>query len=121
MKKACIYEIGNQGKFSYLVIKKEGHLLKWIDKLLYDSFGHLGDIDKEEYLDSKGDLVIKNKTIHSFVDKHETFINANARIDIYYGKNKVFVTIITTLENRKNLMDNLERMSVFKECNHNHE
>lgn len=115
MKKAYICEIGNVGKFNYLVIEKERHFLKWIDKLLYDSFGHLGDIDKEEYVNNKGDLVIKNKNIYSLVDRHESYENMNVRVDIYYGKNKVFITLITTLICRKEFLKKLARVSMFKE------
>lgn len=115
MKKVKILGIGNEGKFNYIIVRKQENFFEWLGKVMYNSFEAMPDVDKEEYINKNDKFVFKKKDIRKYIDKHESFEAEGARIDIFYGKENVFISIIASLKNRKKLMDNLEKYSEFAE------
>ena len=113
INKIKILGIGNKEKYNYIIIKKNKHFFKWLYNILQNAFDYVPDLDKEEYIDKNNKFISKKKNITNYFDKHESHEFNNARIDIFYGKEKIFLTIITSLKNRKKIMDNLEKYSEF--------
>lgn len=115
MIKAKIFGMGNEGKFTYIIVEKNKMFFQWLSKLLYESF-EIYDVDTVDYENKKGQWVTKKKRIRDFTDKHETY-KGNARVYIFYGKKKVFITFNnTSLSNRQKFMKILNEISVWKEA-----
>lgn len=117
MDKVKITGIRNKDKFNYLIVKKRKSFFEWLCNVLYNSFESVPDVDVKEYVDYNDKFVSNKKKIKDYTDKHEIYEadSRDTRIDIFYRKNKVFLTIQTSLEKREKLMDNLEKYSNFVE------
>lgn len=114
MEKVRITGIGNQDEFNFLIAEKNKDFFEWLGKVMYNSFEAMPDV--VTYLDDEDNYEKeKKKKIENYTDWHESFEAEGARIDIFYGKEKVFITVITSLKNREKLMGNLEKYSEFVE------
>lgn len=114
MDKMTITALGNAGSYNYFIIKKEQKFWRCLGGWLYKSFPgkHFCDID--QYADSEDGYKQKKKKIENYEDTHEGYVNNDEmRIDAFFGKRRIFFVVITSLENRKRLMDNLDRYAVI--------
>jgi hypothetical protein len=114
MSKPKIYASGNEtlkGEFnvSYYIFQKDESFLDWLAKLLIEVI-EIEDgewqakfiIDREE--DAQGGLVEKGiyqKNVNKMVDVHEKYFNKGQRVDVFYGKERVYVTLRKSREIRK--------------------
>ena len=115
MKKLKICGMGNEDKFNYLILDKNPSFFDILSSLLYKAF-EIGDdsIVYDEYMNKNDDFVRRKKNINNFVDKYERFKNKQARVEIFYGKRKIFISVYTSLEKRKKFLDLLEDVSIWK-------
>lgn len=114
MEKPKIYASGNEtlkGEFnvSYYIFEKDESFLDWLGRLLVEVF-EIEDgewqakfiVEKEE--DERGVWIEKGvyqKDIHKMIDLHEKYFNKGERVDVFYGKNRVYVTLRKSREIRK--------------------
>jgi hypothetical protein len=113
MKKVKILGVGNQGKFNYLILEKNNDFLKWLSAILLTGLGINDDVMYYEYV-NKSKRIRRKKNIMRMIDEHESYQDEKSMVEVFYGKNKVFMSIYTSLENRKKLMDELYHLSVWK-------
>ena len=115
IKKLKILGIGNENEFNYLIIKKEKNFFELIEEWIYKSFPgeYFSDISK--YSDEKNNYEPKKKNIKDYEEVHESYGKEGIRFDAFFSETKIFLTIYTSLENRKKLMDNLEEYCEFFE------
>ena len=113
MNKLQILSIGNEDEFNYLIINKNKNFFELIEKWLYKSFPgeHFSDIST--YDDENDNYRCKKKNIKNYKEIHENYGKEGLRIDAFFGKNKIFVTIYTSLEKRKAMMNTLEEIADF--------
>lgn len=116
MKKQKILGLGNHGTFNWILVKKDSNFFEWLNKVLTESFGQISpDISFYDLIKKNEKMVTKKKKIDDYTDIHEHYdAEDDARIDLFYGKNKIFLTIMTSLENRSAFMKNLELYSDFE-------
>ena len=116
--KPTIYTAGNEtlkGEFnvSYYIFEKDNSFLDWLGKLLTEVFEvQYGEQLAKFIINRKdteeGDWVedeILIKEIDKMIDLHEKYENKGERIDIFYGKNRVYVTLRKSQEIRKKFAD----------------
>jgi hypothetical protein len=117
MKKIKVLGIGNKEEFNWIIVKKDKDFFEWLNKVLTESFGHVSpDVNFYDRITVKNKVVTKKKEIEYYADLHEYYdAEDKTRIDLFYGKEKVFITILASLDNRKRLMENLEKFSEFEE------
>lgn len=101
-----IYATGNEtlrGEFntSYYIFEKDNSFLEWLGKLLTEVF----DIDDGEQQakfiinrkDTEGEDWVEDeiliKEIDKMIDLHEKYENKCERVDVFYGKDRVYVTL----------------------------
>ena len=113
MRKAKICAVGNEGRFNYIILDKNKDFFDWLALLLFESFG-VYDVQKYEAADKKGNWVTRKKQIRNFTDKHESYTSKKARVDVFYGKKKVFIAFNTSLSGRAKFMEVLNKISVWK-------
>ncbi len=113
MIKAKILGMGNDGIFNYIIVNKNKSLFKWMSKLFRDSL-EIEFYEYDEYKNKKGEWTTRKRRMEEFTDKHESYGNKKAEIDIFYGKNKIFIMLRTSLEARKKLMKVLDKISSWK-------
>jgi hypothetical protein len=112
--KAKIYATGNENiknaNISYYVLEKDKYFLDWLSKLLRNILDL--DSEKAKFILIPGDTNKSNsqdkiyeKEVKKMIDIHEKYGEGNERADIFYGKNKVFLTIRTSKDKRKKLSD----------------
>ena len=115
MKKIKICGIGNEGKFNYLILEKNLDFFEILSKILYEAFEiHDDSIRYNEYVNKKDKFVRRKKNIKTFIDKYERFQNEKARVEVFYGKNKIFMSVYTSIPSRKKFMKILEKISIWK-------
>ena len=115
MLKARIIGMGNECNFNYVIVRKNKDFFKWLSTLLKDSFDISYGVEYEEpHEDKNGGWINRKKQIRYFVDKNETYRDKKSRIDIFYGKDKVFITINTSLSKRRKFIENLKKISIWK-------
>jgi hypothetical protein len=116
-KKMKILGIGNSHEFNYLIIKKEEGFFEWLNELLVRSFGAISpDIVYYEEIKKGEKMVSVKKDIKKIVDIHEFYdSDAGVRVDLFFGKNKVFMTFCCSPERRKRFMYVLDGISEFQE------
>jgi hypothetical protein len=117
MKKIKVLGIGNKEEFNWIIVKKDKDFFEWLNKVLTESFGSISpDIDFYDQITVKDKVVTRKKKIEDYTDLHEYYdAEGNTRMGLFYGKEKVFMTVFTSLKNRKKLMENLEKFSEFEE------
>jgi hypothetical protein len=113
MKKLKIIGMGNQDNFSYFFLNKQDNFFELLSKILYESFD-MRVIEYDEYENKKGKWVTKKKSIRNYTDKHEHHENKETRIDTFFGKNKIFVTLHASPRNRKKFVKSLNKYSNWK-------
>ncbi|MBI2583302.1 MAG: hypothetical protein HYW25_01420 [Candidatus Aenigmarchaeota archaeon] len=121
--KATILGAGNADAFNYLIVRKNKHFFPWLKTFFEMAFGYGGMVDVK-YSDYKEgeDIDTVEKKVEDFVDRHESYTGATrehihqtgTRIDIFYGKDKVFIVILTNPENRQRFLKVLKKISVWK-------
>jgi nucleoid-associated protein YejK len=104
-----IYATGNEtlkGEFniSYYIFEKDKTFLDWLSKLLVEVFEIQNGEQKAKFIVKEKDRGIEEvyiKDINKMVDLHEKYSNKNDKIDIFYGNNKIYVTLRKSKEIRK--------------------
>jgi len=91
-KKIIMYGIGNQNKFSYYIFEKSQKSFETLAKLFCKLLGSSWDIYTEEH---HGRNTSKKIFVKNLIDKHDTTYTASGknRLDLFYGKNKMFISI----------------------------
>jgi HSP20 family molecular chaperone IbpA len=108
-----IYATGNEtlkGEFniSYYIFEKDSSFLDWLGELLEKVLEIENGKNLAKYIvkekDDEGNWVseeIYAKEIQKMIDLHEKYENKGERIDIFYGKNRIYVTFRKSREMRK--------------------
>ena len=118
MGKPTIYASGNEtikGEFSisYYIIEKDKKFLDWLGKFLEKILEiKEGDnkakfIFKTEYDENEKPIkdLLYAKEINKMIDFHEHYEDKESRIDIFYGKNRIYLTVRTSREKREKTGD----------------
>ena len=117
VNKTTILGMGNQGNLNYLIVKKEEDFFNWLKELFSsiekDTRGK--DVTINEFIDKNEKFVGKKKNIKKFTDIHEYYNMGGIRFDIFYGSKKVFIAFNCSINQRKKLMDKLDKISKFTE------
>ncbi len=103
--------------YAYIIVRKNKNFFNWLCEAMYNSFENMPDIDREEYIDKNDKFISKKKDIDNYIDWHESYEANDNRAGIFYGKEKIFINIITNLKFCKILMDNLGKYSKFVKFN----
>ena len=88
MNKFKLYSIGNEGNFSYYVLDKKQEVFNILKKIFLLDFNidwSLCHCDSEEN---------KKINIEKYTDIHEGDGDEKVQIDIFYGKNRMYLTLI---------------------------
>ena len=118
MSKPKIYATGNEtlkGEFniSYYIFEKDETFLDWLSRLLVEVFEiHDGeqqakfivkrkDIEEDDLIEDE----IYIKEINKMIDLHEEYQNKKERVDVFYGKNRIYITLRKSKEIRKKFAD----------------
>lgn len=117
-EKALIYATGNEiirGEYnvSYYIFEKDIGFLNWLGKLLEDVLEIKGGrkmamfIVKEKYDENDNPIgsEIYAKDIKKMADLHEHFENKGERVDVFYGKERVYLTFRKSRDARKKFAD----------------
>lgn len=113
--KGKVLGIGNEGNFNFIIFEKNKNFMDNFTNLMSSSLSAMPDLNTIEKIDENDKLVTQRKKIEEIIDRHESHEAEGARLDIFYGKDKVFVIVLTSPKNRKKLMENLEKYFVFVE------
>ncbi len=126
MAKPKIYGSGNETfkgefNFSYYVLEKDSSFLDWLGELLSKVFEIEDGEQQAKYIieradDGKSDWIkdkIYVKNVRKMIDVHEKYFpkgithpnTTQGRIDVFYGRDRVFLTIRTSREKRKEVAD----------------
>lgn len=113
-----IYATGNEtlkGEFniSYYILEKDGSFLNWLGKLLTEVFEIKDGERQAKFIINRKDTEeadwvedeILIKEIDKMMDLHERYENKGERVDVFYGKNRVYVTLRKSREIRKKFAD----------------
>ena len=116
--KPKIYATGNEtlkGEFniSYYIFEKDKTFLDWLSKLLVEVFEIQDREEQAKFIikrkdTEEGDWIedeIFIKEINKMIDLHEEYENKGERIDVFYGKNRVYVTLRKSRKIRKKFAD----------------
>lgn len=110
-----IYSTGNEtinGEFniSYYIMEKSSDFLDWLGQLLTDvlniengrNLAKFYIIEKDSEQGYEEELIAKK--IDKMIDLHEHYeSNLKDRIDLFYGKNRAYITFRKSRETRKKL------------------
>lgn len=111
--KLKLYGVGNQGKFNHLIIQKKQEsfdLLRAIMKPLgIIPYG----LDYDEYTNKKGIPKIRKKKISKMIDVYSKFEGKKSRVEIFFGKNKIFISLFTSFKKREKMMDVLQKNTTW--------
>ncbi len=112
--KPKIYATGNETikgehNISYYIFEKDDSFLEWLGKLLVDVFEIENGEKQAKFImgisEDEGEEVYNKKLLNEMIDVHEKYGEKEDRIDIFYGKNRVYVTLKKSKEIRKKFTD----------------
>lgn len=113
MIKTKICGIGSVGRFNYITVEKNKNFFWWLRVFLEEGFNYSGMVGVDDVETKKGWIIV-NKKIKDYTDTHEIYTVKNTRIDVFYGKEKIFITINTPVSNRQKFMKVLRKISIWK-------
>lgn len=106
-----VYATGNEtlkGEYniSYYIFEKDKSFLDWLGKLLVEVFEISGGEQRAKFnveTIEEGEDIEKfyEKEIDKMIDIHEKYENKGERVDVFYGKDRVYVTLRKSREIRK--------------------
>ena len=109
--------ISGENNISYYVFEKDNSFLDWLSKLLEEVLEIEGGEQEAKFVireeeDEKGYIRenIYLKEIDKMIDLHEKYTNTGYknkgnRVDVFYGKDRVYVTLRKSKEARKKFAD----------------
>ena len=113
-----IYATGNEalkGEFniSYYILEKNESFLDWLSEILINILDMINGEERAKFFikgryTEDGEWIEDEfyiKDINKMIDLHESYKNNKDRIDIFYGKNRVYVTLRGSNETRKKFVD----------------
>lgn len=129
--KIKIYSARNQtlskdSTISLYVLEKNPDFFKWLNQALSALQMNSGQIRpwqvKNPVEDKKGNLIrydFYTKQIQKMVDVHEKYENGktNERVDLFYGKNRIQLTLICSYEKRMKFANFLKKQAIWEEKN----
>ena len=89
MKKIKLHAIGNSGNYNYYIFDKKQEVLDILNKIFAMDF----DLN----LITNYDNVAKNKKMNDVkrrTDTHFSDYNEKIRVDFFYGKKKIYLTLV---------------------------
>lgn len=114
MKKPTIYATGNENvkgdyNVSYYIVEKDDSFLDWLERLLIEVLGiNPADVNvKFIFKEINGEdgfpigQEVYAKEIKKMVDVHEKYGDKEDRVDLFYGKDRVYVTFRKSRETRE--------------------
>lgn len=120
--KPKIYATGNEtlkGEFniSYYIFEKDETFLDWLSKLLVEVFEIQDGEQQAKFIikrkdTEEGDWIEDEtyiKEISKMIDLHEKYGDKGGRLDVFYGKNRVYVTLRKSKEIRKRFADFVQK------------
>lgn len=104
--------IGNFGNYNFVKVKKQKRLADWLSRFLKESF----DIryETEEHTHKGNKIIYYKRNVEKFVDYHEIITRHYPRIDIFYGKDSIFIILICNPKERNKFIKVLQKISKFK-------
>ena len=116
MVKIKLCGMGSDTDFNlnYIIVKKDKNLFKGLSNL-FKGVSSYNETDR--YYDKKDHYRSRRKQLKDYIDVHENIrlLNKKARVDIFYGKNKVFISFIDLIKEYKDkLMENLKKYAEWK-------
>ena len=110
MKKIILYEIGNQGNFNYYVLDKKKDVAENLSALFSDIFEINWNFDAPN---KKGNY--RKFNVKGWTDIHQTINDdENPKINIFYGKKRMYVTIICSQKLRLKFNEELGKISIMQ-------
>ncbi len=109
MKKIKLYAIGNEGKYNYYIFEKKQEMFESIAELILKVFSL--DIPFYRIYEQKGKTIRKKRDFEKMNDYHESFDHDKKRIDVFYGRKRVFLTILCPLNLREEFNEELGKIS----------
>jgi hypothetical protein len=106
MSKPKIYATGNENipkdsNVSYYIIEKDEKFLIWLERLLREILELDDSHNTAKFVEDNYEKIIYTKDIKNMTDIHEKYENKGDRVDVFYGKNRVYMTFRKSKETRK--------------------
>ena len=103
MKKLILHSIGNQGNYNFYVFDKKKDVAENLSNLFSDIFEINWNFDAPN---KKGNY--RRFNVERWTDIHQRIDDGkNSKINIFYGKSKMFVTIVCSEKSRLKFNDAL--------------
>ncbi len=95
MTKIKLYGTGNEGDFNYYIFDKKQEVFNILNKIFLMDFNLKRGLTHCNYSDER-----KKVNIEKYSDIHESDKNNELRVDLFYGKNKIYITLICSQDLR---------------------
>lgn len=111
MEKVKVQGFGNEGNFYYFIIQKKGFSSVWLTTFtdLVKNLSSSKGVRGVRLHDGAED----NFDITTLVDKHESYSADNARIDVFYGKDIINITVNSFSIQKDKFLDAMETLADF--------
>jgi hypothetical protein len=123
MEKLTIYYTENEtikgeNNISRYIVSKYPSFLDWLGKLLKEVLGiEEGEQLAKFYIEKLGDELENEKLIakdiKKMIDKNEKYSSPLGRVDIFYGKERVYMTLRKSKGIRKKFADFMKKNSIW--------
>jgi hypothetical protein len=110
MKKLELKAVGSDDDFHYIILKKDKNFFQLLSQFLKNSFGIELITYDIRYVKKK--IKETKRKINSLLDIHEYYRQGKTRIDIFYGKKTVFISIKNA--DKKKFASELEKISKWR-------
>ena len=102
-KKVKLFSIVNSDKFFCIVVSKERYFFEWLGSLFSKGFnGEVSDgVSYYEEIKENNKIIRKKKKIEEQVDRHESYEIEGGKLEVFYGKEKVFITAYVPVKLKK--------------------
>lgn len=110
-EKIKLFGICNEGNYNILILEKHRKFLDWLGNSLECGLDMRRAYQATimEGVNKKDELYTIKKKIGDLEDKHEKYYEEEIKVDVFYGKEKVFLMVRCPIEIRKKFIKTLEK------------
>ncbi len=107
MKKLKIIGIVQRDEYAILILEKAPFFFEWLKKILENEAIDLTTVDYEERISDTDKFVKRKKKLNEYTDKHDELESDDLRIDLFFGKRKIFITIHAKPKKKKQVLERI--------------
>lgn len=121
MEKLKISFRADKENYHFFIVDKNRWFLEWLDQFLGKLEVSSSGESKSREIITEGGPDVEYRALGKLVDKHDSYVHKDIRIDVFYGHDKVSITVNAPEEEWGKVKEFLDRTTEWVEASESQE